>query len=348
MKFTFRNYTYEPVELQELYEQDSSYFSLIEFVRKWRKGDHTFEFQTSGSTGTPKTIPIYRKQIEASVANTAQYLDLQRGEKILLCLHPGYIAAIMMAARGLILDLDVHIISPSINPFEETGDQTFDFASFVPLQIYHMIESGSLDQLSGIRNVLIGGAPLSDDAFQKLAELPNNIYQTYGMTETVSHIGLMPIKGNVDEARFQVLPNLFIGTNEDNCLWIDGDITNNQRIQTTDVVDLKEHQFFKWLGRKDNVINSGGVKIHPEQLEKFMAIEFQKLGFKNSFYISGQKDSKLGEKVMLVIEGDKQDDEVLKPVLSKIEQAFGKYKVPKKVKYLKNFKRTDSGKVIRK
>ncbi|MFY0627299.1 MAG: AMP-binding protein [Reichenbachiella sp.] len=351
MKITFLHHEFTLDNIQDLYEQDSSYYPVIEFIRKWRRGDHTFEFHTSGSTGTPKIIPIYRKQIEASVANTAQFLGLKSGEQILLCLDPSYVAAIMMVARGLILDMDIHIVKPSGNPFRENQNLSIDFVSLVPFQVYQMMEQNTFSDLSKIKNILIGGAPLSDDAFNALTILPSNVFLSYGMTETVSHIALMPIKGEIEKAKFQLLPNIFIGTNEDNCLWIDGDITNNQRIQTTDVVELLNDDEFRWVGRRDNVINSGGIKIHPERIENVIRKEFQKLNISNEIYVIGISDDLLGQKIVLFIEGDIKvknngnQVDALAIIESPISVQLGKYHLPKEVRVIEKFERTSSGKL---
>ena len=350
MKFTFQNHEISVSGIKELYDIDSSYFPIVDFVKRWERGENAFEVQTSGSTGIPKKITLYRKQIEASVGATTEFLDLRQGENILMCLRPNYIGGLMMAARGLILDMDVHIVQPSVDPLSDAKGQYIDFASFVPYQIYHLIEQNRLAELAQIRNVLIGGAPLTDQAFEKLAQLPNRNFMTYAMTETVSHIALMPIESDPKGARYNLLPNIFIGTNEKGCLWIEGDVTNNQRIQTTDVVEIENDVYFKWFGRNDFVINSGGVKIHPEQVEKIIAREFEKLGIKNDFYMVGLADEKLGHKVVLKVEGEIIDDrtnEVLGIINSVITSEKSKFHAPKEILAVKKFERTSSGKVKR-
>ena len=346
MKFTFQNHEISTSAIKELYEIDSSYFPLVDFVKKWKRGESTFEVQTSGSTGSPKTISIYRKQIESSVKATSEFLDLKPGENILMCLGPSYIGGLMMAARALVLDMDIHIVQPSVDPLAEIRADV-DFASFVPYQIYHLIDTNRMDELAKIRNVLIGGAPLTDQAFEQLAQLPNNNFMTYAMTETVSHIALMPIKGKPIEARFHLLPNIFIGTNEKDCLWIEGDVTNNQRIQTTDVVEIQDDVYFKWLGRNDFVINSGGVKIHPEQIEKVIARKLDELGIRNEFYLTGVPDDQLGQKLVLKIEGAVDANNLVHQFAPEIETAFSKYHVPKEIQIEEKFERTESGKVKR-
>ncbi|PIB37518.1 hypothetical protein BFP72_10685 [Reichenbachiella sp. 5M10] len=315
---------------------------MTQFVKGWLSKQSEFTFHSSGSTGVPKPIIVNRRQIEASVQATARHLQLQPQDRVLLCLNPQYIASLMMVARALILDLDLLLTRPSSNPLLQL-DSSVDFASFVPYQIYQMIADDSLVQLSKIRTVLIGGAPLSRAAFEQLASLPNRLYLTYGMTETVSHIALMPIHGHYEEALYHVLESITIGTNAQHCLHIQGVVTNDTRIQTTDVVKLHSDRSFEWLGRADHVINSGGIKIHPEQLEKTIA---PWLG-DTAFFIAGVEDPVLNERCILVTESPISTDTFVQ-IQNQITRIYSKHHVPKEVKVSGPFVKTDSGKVKRK
>ncbi|MEM7163784.1 MAG: AMP-binding protein [Bacteroidota bacterium] len=347
MLFTYRQHTIAADDIEELYELDSSFSPLVDFVRQWLTGNKIFQFKTSGSTGKPSIIKIHRTQIETSVKATADHLGLKKGEHILLCLSPTYIASIMMAARGIILNMDVHIVKASANPFDEVQRYPLDFASFVPYQIYHIISSGKLSILSKIKNVLIGGAPLNDEAFNELSKLPNNCFMTYGLTETVTHTALMPIKGDPANAVFNLLPNLTIGVDDKDCLWIEGAVTRNKRIQTKDVIELKNHKTFKWMGRNDNIINSGGIKIYSEQVEKLIDVMFKALGLQNSFYIFGEPDEKLGQRVVLAVECDAPIEGLLDKIKPALKSQFTKYHIPRGIRFISEFERTPSGKVKR-
>ncbi|UXP32007.1 AMP-binding protein [Reichenbachiella agarivorans] len=342
MKIIFQNTIYSPDELNQLSKTYLGSQPLCQFISHWLEGHSDFTFQTSGSTGIPKNISVQRRQIEASVHATADFLNLKASDQVLLCLNPQYIASIMMAARALVLDMDLYIQAPSANPLT-TLNHTIDFASFVPFQIYQMIQENSILQLEGIKNVLIGGAPLNQETFDILSSLNNNCYLTYGMTETVSHIALMKISGDYQQACYDVLDGIKIGNNDEQCLQIQGVVTNDQWIQTTDVVELISERQFRWLGRADHVINSGGIKIHPEQLEKYLS----SLITTGEFFIGGISDSKLNERCVLVTESPMSPDKFVQ-IQESVAEHFSKHHVPKAYFHLPTFIKTESGKLKRK
>ncbi|RJE72657.1 MULTISPECIES: AMP-binding protein [Reichenbachiella] len=342
MKIHFENTVYSPQEFVQLASTVPSYAALFAFIEGWLSDQKTFHFQSSGSTGKPKKIEIKRRQIETSVFASARALSLSPKDRVLLCLSPAYIASTMMMARALILDMDIYIEKPSANPLHLL-DHPIDFASFVPFQIYKMIEDRSFGQLEGIKNILIGGAPLSGEAFDILSSLNTNIYLTYGMTETVSHIALMKVQGKSEDAYYDVIDGVKIGQDEAQCLNISGIITDNQRIQTTDVVQILSPKKFLWLGRADFVINSGGIKIHPEQLEKTIA----SLLPQTHYFISSVADTQLGSKCVLITE-TAITDALFGQIQALITDQFSKHHSPKEQHTITPFITTESGKLNRK
>lgn len=345
MQILFKNQTFTPKQVRKFVNLDESYTKLGQFIEDWVSGSHHFTFHSSGSTGTPKAINITRNQIIASVNATASALSLQPNQTILLCLNPDYIASIMMMARALVLDMDILIIQPCADPLAVI-EQKVDFASFVPFQIYQMIESGSISHLNKIKKVLIGGAPLNESGYKQLAQLDTEAYLTYGMTETVSHVALMPIVGDYHQSQYHVLPHIIFGEDE-GCLWVQGEVTNGVKIQTNDVVELTSNGTFKWLGRKDYVINSGGVKIHPELVERVIQTAFDQHQISNAFYLTSKADPKLGEILLLMIESTAEVDSIMRIISEPIQSSFTKYHIPREIIYQQEFERTPSGKIKR-
>lgn len=341
MKIVFERSEYHLNRLNELLTAYPKASKLIDFIHRWQLNEDTFQFQTSGSTGPPKTIDVSRDQIVASVAATTEFLKLKKSNSTLVCLDPNFVASLMMAARCVVNDMDLIIQTPSSNPLKDL-DSPVDFASFVPLQIYKMIEEESIDQLARVENILIGGAPLSSSAFERLSKVDTNIYATYGMTETVSHIALMPIKGDFSEAYYQVLSGIKIGQDDDGCLKVCGAVTNQHWVQTNDIVEVRGHSRFRWLGRRDYVINSGGIKIHPEQLEKLIERCLQ-----SDFIISWKPNPEVGSECILILEGQKMTHDRLSTIQQIVERAFSKHHIPKSTLSVDRFERTTSGKVKR-
>lgn len=344
MKIFYNNESFNLKEIQLIFEKENAYSNLIKFITEWINNQPFYEFKTSGSTGKPKTINVKRSQISSSVMMTKKALGLQSQDTVLICLNPEYIATIMMVARCLILDMNIVFIKTKSNPFKDFQDNIkIDFASFVPFQIENIINNNQLDRLENIKNILIGGVAISRQLREKLKTMNTNIYQSYGMTETVSHIALMNLH---TETNFQVLEGIEIKKDERDCIAIKGNVTDNKWIQTNDIIDLINPKEFKWLGRFDNVINSGGIKIFIEELESFTHEVLQQYNFKNSFFFYGIKDDKLGEKICLVFEIRKPAKELLDILENRIISNFSKYHLPKKIHAIKSFKRT-SGKIMR-
>ena len=345
MKIYINNKEYQLTDLESFISKNPKYSKLVKFIQNWRIGKQTFKFQTSGSTGKPKEISITKNQIISSVLATKKALGLDQEDKVLICLNPEYIATTMMTARCLILNLDMYIIEPSANPFKLIDAEIkIDFASFAPLQVEAILDNNQANKLESIRNILVGGAPLSANLISQLSALNTNIYQSYGMTETVSHIALMNLK--TDDC-FNTIGGIEIQQDNRQCLTIKGAVTNDLWVQTNDVVELINPTKFRWLGRADNIINSGGVKVFPETLEALAIDILKQNNFQNSFFFYGQKNERFGEIIGLIFEKNKPKKTILDSLNNSIINRFSKYHIPKTITTVNAFCRTESGKIKR-
>jgi O-succinylbenzoic acid--CoA ligase len=97
------------------------------------------------------------------------------------------------------------------------------------------------------------------------------------------------------------------------------------------------------LGRVDNLINSGGIKFNPEQLEAKLATVIPD----QRFFIAGLADEKLGQKLVLVIESNGLTKEELAQLQCHIATVFDKYERPKALYVLPSFQETPTGKIRR-
>lgn len=313
---------------------------ILDFLEKY-KNDTNFILQTSGSTGQKKEICVSKKQLQQSAIATIKALNLKKSDTALLCLHFDFIASKMMLIRAFEADMNLVISKPNADLGALIEQYQISFAAFVPLQIEKIIASNGIEMLNKIQTILIGGTAISQNLVAKLQSGSSNIYQTFGMTETVSHIALRKISGNNPLKYYTILPNIEIKTNVENCLCIKGEVTNNVWIETTDVIHLIDNQNFEWIGRKDFVINSGGIKIHPEELETKIAEVL-----KPNFVISSLDDEKLGQKIVLVLEQKNKIKEEEK-LLLQIKNLVSVYEAPKSIVYLLNFPFLENGKINR-
>lgn len=304
------------------------------FISTWNNDSQMVTQKTSGSTGTPKSIEIYKKKMEASARMTGEFLDLTNCNTSLICMSINYIGGKMMIVRSLLYGLDLYVTKVTKNPLK-TIDFSIDFAAMVPLQVESILKENP-EKLNLIKVLIIGGAPVSDRLIKRLSDYSCRAYATFGMTETISHIALRSLDG-VDNPYRAIGKTIF--TTEDNCLIINSEELEIKDLKTTDIIELIDPKSFFWKGRADFVINSGGVKIHPEEVER----KINKVIHSLDFIISQLPDDSLGSKVVFI--GINQLD--TPELKERIEEVVSKYERPKAYFFLPSLKKTASGKIDR-
>ncbi|WP_420399430.1 AMP-binding protein [Flagellimonas sp.] len=316
--------------------------SIGDFLVEWGMETTTVVVQTSGSTGTPKDIGLKKEHMVNSALATGSYFNLEPGNSALLCLSCSSIAGKMMLVRAMVLGLELDYVEPSSMPLSGIR-KTYDFSAMVPLQVER-----SLTQLGQIKTLIVGSAPVSFGLKEKLQTVSTTCYETYGMTETITHVAVKQLntsldcrpeqsEGPVDKA-FTILPGTAISQDSRGCLIIDAPKISDKPVITNDIVELISESEFKWLGRYDSVINSGGVKLIPEQIEQKLAPIIP-----SRFFVAGIPDKTLGQKLVLVIEGEETDrTELLRQIKSLND--LDKYEVPKEIFFVSTFVETASGK----
>ena len=273
-----------------------------------------------------------------SAEMTCDFLDLKEGNIALICLPIEYISGKMMVVRSIFRKLKLKIAEPSTNPLQNINHE-IDFCAMTPLQV-----ENSLDKLHLIKNLIIGGASVSETLKKKISQTlklsnsPTRIFETYGMSETLSHIALRQIFPN-QEDWFTVFDGVEISLDKRDCLKIFAPKLNSEVLQTNDLVEINDDNQFRFLGRLDNVINSGGAKIFPEELEKLV-----KQNIPNEVIFLGIDDEKLGQKLILLIEG--LESESINQKLSTINYKKSFHK-PKGIIFVEQIPRTPNGKVNR-
>lgn len=295
---------------------------------EWNNSE-VISFQTSGSTGVPKVITFTKEQVIRSAERTAEFFNLKENAEVFCALPPIYVAGKMMALRAIILQWNLTWQSPSSSP---TIDSTYDFAAFTSQQVSQMLAS-SPTALNAIQKVLLGGGPLSERANSLLANVSTNVFEGYGMTETLTHVAMRNVK---EQPFFRALNGVQFTLGEKENLIIEDSWLNLPAFETNDKVEFVEDGF-KVKGRLDNVMISGGVKFFPEELERTLSQLILQ-----PFYITSLPDEVLGQKIVLFVEGDTQDFQLEK--LDHLNLGISK---PKEVIFKSKFNRTASGKIIR-
>ena len=298
-----------------------------DFILDWFDNNDYIEMHTSGSTGIPKIMRVPKLAMVHSALASGDFFELHPGDRALNCLPVKYVAGKMMFVRAFILGLDMDFVAPSSKPLRN-NEEIYDFSAMVPLQAQNSLES-----LHKIKKLIVGGAKINAKLEKELLKLPIAAFETYGMTETVSHIAAK----KVGEVAFRLLPNVSIEKDERNCLIIHAPNISEMPIVTNDLVELVGDNQFKFLGRLDNVINTGGIKLNPEQIEEKLIKLIDR-----RFFVAGLPDINLGEKLVLVVEGDAFD------IPAETFDGLDKYERPKEILFIPKFKETGNGKIIRK
>lgn len=335
---------------------DNPYYqSVISFLEDFRTNPQII-VKTSGSTGTPKEIIIKKEQIIASVHQTAAAFNLT-SEDIAFCSLPvDYIAGKLMLLRAEILGLDVILIEPSSNPFQNFNAETIEYFlkrsgkflfAFVPYQLNTIVnDAKSVELLKTAKVTLSGGAPLNSLLEQQLTELNSPIYETYGMTETVTHVAIRKISGTFRSQDYYFLTGVEHRVSQYNTLSIKGLVTNNEWVHTNDIIEYTGENTFRMIGRADNVINSAGVKLHPELIEQNIQQVFSREGISNKFFCFGIPDKKLGQSLVLFVESKARTTHV-STIQKLLKDRLSKYEVPKEIILVENFVYTSSNKLNR-
>lgn len=308
---------------------------VIAFIKKWRIKNQ-FSLTTSGSTGTPKKIILDKSAMINSAKMTGNYFDFKPNQSALLCLPIDKISGMMMLVRAIFWKLRLYTLPPKLHLPLDTLPAV-DFAPLLPLQAITNFEN-----LSKINTILLGGTALPYDLQKKVQKISSNVFLSYGMTETLSHIAIRRVNGKNPTTFYEVLNGITISTNTSDSLQISAPHLNIDTLQTNDIVEIISPQRFLFLGRKDNIINSGGLKIITEQVEK----QIQKI-LETPHYIVGTPHPTLGEQVTLCIEGEKWEKERLYKLEENLKNIQPKQAIPKSIIFIPKFQYTSTGKVMR-
>ncbi len=312
----------------------------LSFCHAWLTGEHIFQMQTSGSTGVPKSIELTRQQLQASAQGTGNFFRLTPEDTALVCLDPTYIAGKMMLLRAMEFEMKAILVEPSRNPFVQPSPlhPVPTFFAFVPLQLQEIFAANLTDQLAQARAILIGGAPISASLLQKIKTVELPIYQTYGMTETASHIALRKLP---EETEYTTLPNVEIAIDSRGCLQVKGAVTQHRWLTTNDLVQLKSRRQFHWLGRFDNIINTGGVKIPSERIEEAVKDALAAERIKpRELMVASLPSEQWGEAICLVLEGTSLQGNQEKRIKDYVRDTVHRYAVPKHLIYVDKIPQT--------
>lgn len=311
---------------------------LQAFLAEWNNNRPDLQVQTSGSTGSPKQLTVRKEQMWQSARLTCEYLGLQRGDTALLCMPLQYIAGKMMVVRSLFAGLDLIVRQPSGHPLADI-DRPLRFAAMIPMQVYNTLQvPEEKERLRQIDILIIGGGAIDAALEREIATLPGAVYSTYGMTETLSHIALRRLNGPEASSSYHPFPSVKLSLSADNTLVIQAPLVCDETLVTNDVACIHPDGSFVILGRKDNIINTGGIKVQIESVEETLRSIISV-----NFAITAVPHPQFGEAIVLLIE----DRSAPQQLQTQIERKLPKYQQPKYIFAVDTLPLTGSGKTDR-
>ena len=304
---------------------------IAEISDNWRAGK-PLEAHTSGSTGTPKPITLSHELVRDSAWRSIRHFGLTADSHLHLCLSPDYIAGKMVIIRALEACCSLSWEPASSHP-RLNAPKPITLLSIVGTQLPGLQQLKEHGNLPSIKHLLLGGAPLTAAQRTLALTLADEAWESYGMTETASHIALR----HVDDPWFYPLDSINLGTDDRGCLRIE--LPHSEPLLTNDIIEFQpDTQGFRVLGRADNVIITGGLKVHPEQVEALLAPYFH-----GDIMLTSVPDPKWGQLLVLQTESTTipTDWDTLVATLLPPHQR------PRRIEQVPSLPRTSNGKLRR-
>ncbi len=322
----FLNHRFQPAEWIN---------DILTFLEEWFNANDFIETRTSGTTGKPKIIRLSKRAMIKSAQKTIHYLSLNENDHTLLVLPAQFIAGKMMIVRSIIGSLNLQPFPP--NHFQTQIKSDIDFIALVPNQLKNYLKVPQKFRTNA--KVLLGGGVLTEQHFKSIESQPEQFYQSYASTETASHVAIR--KASSSNVPYNALKGIYFTSDDRGCLMIHNDYLDESPIITNDVVEIIDRTHFLWKGRIDNIINSAGLKINPEEIEQKIAHLIQ-----CHFVITSKPSEEYGEEAILLMECHSQHFNIPE-LLTQIKKVVGSPYTPKDIQFVAELPRTETGKIIR-
>lgn len=311
---------------------------VLAFLTEWWNAADHITVETSGSTGAPKSIVLPKSAVISSAKNTIEFFKITPNSNLLLCLPCRYIAGKLMLVRAIVSGAAVVAVEPNLNPLAQL-ETDVDFAAMIPAQVNQvLLDDLQSRKLDAIATVLLGGGPVSTELEDQLKAFTNRFFHSYGMTEAATHVALRKIN---HETGYTALSGIRFSLDKRDCLHIEADYLP-EAIQTNDLVELRDEHHFRWLGRFDHAIISGGLKHIPEVLEKVLSTHIHA-----PFFVYGEPHQTLGQQLVLVLEAEPWSTNQVTKFKAFLTKSLARHSHPAKVYFSREFVRTETGKIQR-
>lgn len=322
-------------EFRRRYGTDSFYAEVAEFLAEWFNDDDRLTVHTSGSTGAPKPLRVEKHRMMNSAMLTVDFLGLRHGDSAMLCMPLKYIAGKMVVVRSLVAGLNLLPVTPCGHPMQAIGEIPV-FSAMIPMQVFNSLQTDEeRKRLMDVRHLIIGGGAIDEALGKALKSFPHAVWSTYGMTETLSHIALRRLNGKEASEWYTPFSNVDVRLTPDHTLAIHAPLVNPELLITNDIVEFNARGQFRILGRKDNTVNTGGVKVQIEQVEASLRPLLP-----CPFMVTSAPDAKFGERIVLLVENFAPDS----PAIRQAVETLPAYWRPKQTVCITRLPQTGTGK----
>jgi O-succinylbenzoic acid--CoA ligase len=303
---------------------------------------------TSGTAGVPKLVEFDRRAIDAAVASSALALEASPNDPWLCCLPLAHIGRLLVLLRSVLLGAPV-AVHPRFDVDAVAAEPDVAFVAVVPTMLGRLLDAGV--DVARFRAVLVGGAALPGSLRDRAETSGAIVVETYGLTESCGGVVYdgRPLPGTSvrlagDTGGIELHgPTLMRGYRFDpggtaaaftpdgwlrpgDAGWLDGD----RRLHV--------------IGRLDDLINSGGEKVWPQEVEDVLETHPRIA----EAAVSGREDPKWGQRVVaFVVPTDPADPPTLDEVRDHVGGRLARFKAPRELVVLDELPRTPSGKVRR-
>ncbi|MEA3496732.1 MAG: AMP-binding protein [Bacteroidota bacterium] len=325
---------------------DNFIASVCKIIADWNSGRKKFKLKTSGSTAKAKIIFFTKEQLIISAKQTIETFKISKSDTLFLCLPVDHSAGFMMVIRALVCKANLLVLKPSKNPLKEISlNQKIDFFAFIPQQFSSLIleTPEKIKILNKSRAVIIGGERISKEIIAQAKEIQAPVFHTYGMTETLTHVALKRLNGKNPDKYFHLLKNIKAETDNKNRLILQTPLYPSKKLYTNDIVNLNKDQSFEWLTRADNIINSSGFKINPDELAIKIENQISEIFKNTTYFFFSIPDKIVGEKLMLAIESSNSEKKEM--ILKLLTKKLKRYEIPKEIIFIDNFVYSSLGKI---
>ncbi len=310
---------------------------------------------TSGTTGPPKGVRLSAANLVASASGCLESLRATGEDRWLLCLAPHHVGGLAIFIRSALAGQPVVALArfEEARVLEAIRREQPSLVSLVPTMLVRLLAAGGLEELRGVRAILLGGAPAPAERVREWARMGIPVCPTYGLTETGSQVATVPpgaaaeLAGTAgfvhSHARVEIVAGEIVVAGEVlSPGYINRDIQRGPaggRFSTGDAGHFDERGALVVTGRLDDAIITGGENVQPEEVEDVLRAH---PGVEDAAVV-GVADPTWGQVLEARIVGSAAAADIDRFVRERLPP----FKVPRRFVFVDGLPRSEGGKLIR-